>query len=138
MKIPLHGSSTPFGCREGHHTHDIVGTGCRAFASWQVSSIESDTDHLVLQAAPGRLSHRSFVICSACGPARLTRTRTLRVLGERAVGYRLGMSEGSIFAGHTVVVWHSGGRTYGFGFHGRGDRAGRLNAYLARHLRFVR
>ena len=136
--LPEHSEATKLGCRGRAQADDLIGTGCLGFSRWQFASIDTDTDHLVLQAAPIRMRARDFLFYpDRPTPPPLRRLRTQRVGDYTATVYAVGDWQGAAFSRHTVLIWRTGRHTYGFGFHGRGHRADALNRFLIKHLRLV-
>ena len=141
-QLPADSESTPLTCRGREHAGDLIGRGCLRFARWQFSSIEAVgpdvADHIVFQAAPRRMPARRFVFHPDSG-----RDAPLRSLGRRRAGafdvrvYAVGEWAGAALQGHTVYVWHAGGRTYGFGAHRNRRTALAVNDHIARHLTLV-
>ena len=153
MKVPL--GLVPYGGRPGCEIQ-IIGPGKRcpdtalgtftheSWRGWVVgSSITANdqltiTQHLVLTASPHPLTNYAKVVN---GPAWYPTAR-VKVLGwADANGQRMRevyvspeTNEGSAFAGHVVLIWTTGGHTYGVGFHNLHG----INSALALDLELVR
>ena len=140
--VPEPNFPTSFGCRPTGGAEDLVGAGCRAFRRWQVTSIdyigERSEGHGVVQAAPHRVSYRTFIMGPGVEGEVRIRVGALRRIGRwRGRDVRVMSAPGSMLDGHTVFLWRARKRTYGVGFHGHGATARTLNAYLVRHSNLV-
>jgi hypothetical protein len=108
-------------CRIGLIGAGGLGGCSRAWRGWVVGSMQTDQHHLVLQASPEPVRSLSKMIN---GPgwyrgARVVPLGIVHVDGwtMREVFADPATNEGSIFAGHVVLVWTTGGHTYALGFH---------------------
>ena len=118
--------------------------GCsHSWRGWVVGSMQTNQQHLVLQASPEPVRSLSRMIN---GPgwypgARVVPLGKLRV-GEwtmREVYANPATNEGSAFSDHVALVWTAGGHTYALGFHlkGSGRETRALNRSVARSVSLV-
>jgi hypothetical protein len=159
MRVPA--GLVPYGGRPGCEI-EIIGpakqcpnTALGAFTheSWRgwvvgssitVNDQQTLTQHLVLTASPHPLTDYAKLVN---GPAWYPSAR-VKVLGRATVnGQRMrevyvspDTNDGSAFAGHVVLIWTTGGHTYGVGFHNlHGMKSAlALDLQLARSIKLVR
>jgi len=60
------------------------------------------------------------------------------VRGQRATIVRVGASNGSMFGGHTALIWDRAGHTYALGYHGVDGNALALDKATAKRLVWVK
>ncbi len=142
----LSGGQPPPGfasCRIGLIGPGGVGGCSHAWRGWVVGSMQTDQQHLVLQASPEPVRSLAKMVN---GPgwypgASVKRLGIVRVGGwaMRQVYADPATNEGSVFAGHIVLVWTTGGHTYALGFHQSGSREETelLNEAVARSVTLV-
>jgi hypothetical protein len=96
--------------------------GCHhSWRRWVIGSSETSDQHLVLTATPRPVRSYARVVN---GPAWYPRARVrpldwVTVGGQRmrAVYAPRSTNGGSAFSDHVVLIWTTGGHTYGIGFH---------------------
>jgi hypothetical protein len=94
-------------------------------------------DHLVISAAPKKVGARRLIFTPKPYPGvKLEPEMRTRLRGREARWFYVSAG-GSIYLGHTVLVWSEGGRTYGVGFHGQGTDIRKLGLAVARSIYFV-
>jgi hypothetical protein len=135
-------------CEDGPR-EAAIGTGCGGlWRRWEMSDMRFPPEsvlgegHLGIQAGPRSVGPRDFVYGPAGAPPRSGVTvlsRRVRIAhgwsGRWALARR---AYGSAFHGHSVLVWHVRGRTYGLGVHGLDAPARRIGLWLARRSRLER
>ena len=130
-------------CRIGPIGAAGLGGCSHAWRGWVVGSMQTSQHHLVLQASPEPIRSLSRMIN---GPgwypgASEVPLGTVHVGGRtmRVVYADPSTNDGSIFSGHLVLVWTTGGHTYALGFHLGGSRRETqiLNEAVARSVSLV-
>jgi hypothetical protein len=114
-------------------------------AAYGEGTTPENDEHFVMESSPYRTANYNLV---ANGPVwqAMGRPHTVRVLGlVRVHGQRMRWifvpedTEGSVMAGHLMLVWSAGSHTYALGFHDlwglRLNRA--LDLAVASHLVMV-
>ena len=134
------------GCRP---RFQIVGVPpCRPLRKWKgwiagSSQIAWPREHLVILASPRPIrDYAKFVNGPAWYPADRVDAGDWTTVNGRRVRWVFvppGTNDGSAVAGHVMLIWTTGGHTYGVGFHDTSTRAATraMDVELVRHLRMV-
>jgi hypothetical protein len=107
-----------------------------------VGSSETASAHLAITASPHEIGSYAKLV-NGPGWTENTKVRPLGWLTingwqMRAVFVPPASNEGSLFAGHVVLIWTVSDHTYGVGFHQSGtDDTLRLNERVLRHLKLI-
>jgi hypothetical protein len=130
-------------CRIGLIGAGGVGGCAPSWRGWVVGSMQTDENHLVLQASPEPVRSLSRMVN---GPGWYPGASVVRLGIVHAGAWKMhevyadpATNEGSIFSGHIVLVWTVRGHTYALGFHVNGPRheTQALNEAVARSVTLV-
>jgi hypothetical protein len=107
-----------------------------------VASVEWPTTrrvgHVVVVGAPRLRTPAQIVDDPAPARSRLSVIGHTTVRGQRATIVRVGASNGSMFGGHTALIWDHAGHTYALGYHGVDANALALDKATAKRLVWVK
>lgn len=119
----------------------FIRPGFRGFSDWVVLTVyfpaQHLESHLVISASPRVVDGRHFAYLEPAPSERVVIEGPQRLRGQRAQWVYVPPASSSSFGGHTILLWSSGGHTYGVGFHGRDLRIRELDLAVAESVEIV-